>query len=138
MVPTPKLTPINPQALGAPRGFSHGMLAPAGGRLLCIAGQIGWDGEQRIVSENFAEQFGQALANVVAVVREAGGEAGDLARLTIYVTDHQEYLSDLARVGALYRERMGRHFPAMALVEVAALLEPGAKVEIEATAVLAS
>ncbi len=134
---TMKLTPINPQALGAPRGYSNGMLAPAGGRLLCIAGQVGWDSQQKIVSEIFAEQFDQALANVLAVVREAGGEAGDLARLTLYVTDHREYLREVARVGELYRERMGRHFPAMALVEVAALLEPGAKVEIEATAVLA-
>ena len=131
-----KLTPINPQALGAPRGYSNGMLAPAGGRLLCIAGQVAWDSQQNVVSEIFAEQFDQALANVVAVVREAGGEAGDLARLTIYVTDHREYLREVARVGEFYRERMGRHFPAMALVEVAALLEPGAKVEIEATAVL--
>ena len=130
------LIPINPQTLGAPRGYSNGMLAPAGGRLLCVAGQVGWDSQQRVVSEIFAEQFDQALANVLAVVREAGGEAGDLARLTIYVTDHREYLREVARVGELYRQRMGRHFPAMALIEVSALLEPGAKVEIEATAVL--
>jgi enamine deaminase RidA (YjgF/YER057c/UK114 family) len=132
------LTPINPQQLGAPRGFSHGMLAPAGGRLLAIAGQIAWDGEQRLVSDRFAEQFGRALANVVAVVTEAGGQPTDLARLTIYVTDRRLYLDQLPAVGAAYRAVMGRHFPAMALVEVAGLLEPGALVEIEATAVLAA
>ena len=134
------LTPINPAELGAPRGYSNGMLAPPGGRLLLVAGQIGWaveeDGEQRLVGEGFVEQFRQALANVLAVVREAGGGPGNVARLTIYVTDRREYATRLEEVGRAYRALMGRHFPAMALLEVAALLEPGAKVEIEATAVL--
>jgi enamine deaminase RidA (YjgF/YER057c/UK114 family) len=130
------LLPINPEALGRPRGYSNGMLAPAGGRLLFVAGQIAWDGEQRLVGPGFVEQLGQALANVAAVVREAGGGPEHIARLTLYVTDKQEYLADLAAVGEIYRRVMGRHFPAMALVEVKGLLEPGAKVEIEATAVL--
>ena len=130
------LEPINPAALGAPRGYSNGMLAPAGGRLLCVAGQVGWDGAQQIVSPEFTAQFAQALDNVLAVVRAAGGEPGHLARLTIYVTDRAEYLASAQAVGAAYRARMGHHFPAMSLVEVAALLERGAKVEIEATAVL--
>jgi enamine deaminase RidA (YjgF/YER057c/UK114 family) len=127
---------INPAELGAPRGYSNGMLAPAGARLLFVAGQVGWDERQEMVAGGFAEQFGQALANVVRVVREAGGEPGHLVRLTIYVTDHHEYLTGLQQIGATYRGIMDRHYPAMALVEVKALLEPGAKVEIEGTAAL--
>ncbi len=130
------LQPVNPESLGRPRGYSNGMLAPAGGRLLFVAGQIAWDSAQRLVGPGFVEQFAQALANVLAVVREAGGGAEHLARLTVYVTDRREYLADLPAVGAAYRGVLGRHFPAMALVEVQGLLEPGAKVEIEATAVL--
>jgi enamine deaminase RidA (YjgF/YER057c/UK114 family) len=130
------LLPVNPPGLARPRGYSHGVLAPAGGRLLFVAGQIAWDGEGRLATEDFHGQFGRALANVVAVVREAGGGPEHVARLTIYVADRREYLADLAEVGRVYRSVMGRHFPAMALVEVQALLEPGAKVEIEATAVL--
>ena len=126
---------INPTALGAPKGYSNGILM-RGGAILFVAGQIGWDENQRIVEGGFAPQFARALENVVAVVREAGGEPTHIGRLTIYVTHKQEYLDQLAEVGAAYRATMGRHFPAMALVEVSALLEPGAKVEIEATAVL--
>ena len=127
---------IHPEELGAPKGYSHGVLAPAGARLLFVAGQVGWTRDQRMVSESFVEQFGQALRNVVAVVTEAGGSVEDIGRLTIYVRDRHEYLADLARLGEIYREIMGRHFPAMTLVEVTALLEPGAKIEIEATAAL--
>jgi enamine deaminase RidA (YjgF/YER057c/UK114 family) len=129
------LLAVNPESLGAPKGYSNGILTPPG-RFLFVAGQIAWDAEHRIVSADFARQFERALANVVAVVREAGGEPTHLARLTIYVTDRDAYLADLGGVGKAYRAVMGRHFPAMALVEVKALLEPGAKVEIEGTAVL--
>lgn len=128
--------PINPPALGAPRGYSNGMLGPAGGRLLAIAGQIAWNAEQKIVSDDFAAQFEQALGNVVEVVRAAGGEPADVVQLTIYVVDRHEYLATLKEVGAAWRRLMGRHYPTMALVEVAALLEPGAKVEIQGLAVL--
>jgi enamine deaminase RidA (YjgF/YER057c/UK114 family) len=128
--------PINPAELGAPRGYSNGMLAAAGARLLFVAGQVGWNEDQRIVGDGFAVQFARALANVVTVVREACGQPQHLARLTIYVVDRQEYLASLAEIGAVYRGIMGRHYPAMALVEVSALLEPGAKVEIEGTAAL--
>ena len=128
--------PINPRSLGAPRGYSNGMLAPARGRLLFVAGQIAWNESQEIVDTAFGAQFEQALSNAVAVVRAAGGGPGDVGRLTIYVTDKAEYLDELAAVGAAYRSLMGKHFPAMALVEVKGLLEPGAKVEIEATAVI--
>lgn len=131
-----RLEMVNPASLGAPRGYSHGVLAPAGGRLLCVAGQVGWDGAGKLVAADFPGQFAQALRNVVAVVRAAGGEPEHLARLTLYVTDRREYLDDLHDVGVAYREVMGRHYPAMALVEVRALLEPGAKVEIEALAVV--
>ena len=126
--------PINPAELGAPRGYSNGMLAPPGARLLFVAGQVGWDREQQLVGESFAEQFGAALGNVIAVVRDAGGRPEHLVRLTIYVTDRRDYLAQLEEVGAAYRGLMGRHYPAMALVEVKALLETGAKVEIEGTA----
>lgn len=130
------LVPINPDEWGMPRGYSNGMLAPSGSRLLFVAGQVGWDEGQAVVSERFVEQFEQALRNVVTVVRAAGGEPDCVARLTIYVVDRREYLDELKAVGEAYRRVMGRHFPAMALLEVAALVEPGAKVEIEATAVL--
>jgi len=132
----PSLTAVNPEELGFPRGYSNGILAPAGGRLLFVAGQVGWDSEQKIVSESFSLQFERALRNVVAVVREAGGQPRHVASLTLYVVDHHEYLAELKAVGEAYRGIMGKQFPAMALVEVRALLEPGAKVEIQATAVL--
>ncbi len=132
------LLPINPPALGTPHGYSNGILAPPDGRLLFIAGQVAWDARQQLVSAHFPAQFRQALANVLAVVEAAGGTAQDLAQLTIYVTDRHEYLATLREIGQNYRELMGKHFPTMALVEVQALLEPGAKVEIQALAVLAA
>lgn len=127
---------INPEALGAPKGYSNGMLAAPGGRILFVAGQVGWNQEQRIVSERFADQFGQALANIVSVLQAAGGRPEHVGRMTIYVTSKDEYVAEAKEVGARYRSHFGKHFPAMTLVEVKALLEEGAKVEIEATAVL--
>jgi enamine deaminase RidA (YjgF/YER057c/UK114 family) len=129
------MTVINPEALVQPRGYSNGILAE-GGSLLFIAGQIGWDAEQRIVSDDFAEQFAQALENVLAVVRKAGGAPENVARLLIFVTDKKQYTSRLRDIGAAYRQLMGKHYPAMTLVEVKSLLEDLAKVEIEATAVI--
>lgn len=131
-----KLEMINPASLGAPRGYTNGVLAPAGGRLLFIAGQIAWDAQQKIVSADFVEQFDRALANVLAVVAEAGGRPEDLARLVVYVTDKREYRARLRDIGGRWRARLGRHFPAMALVEVKSLLEDDAKVEIEGIAVI--
>ena len=133
---SPVLERIDPEDLAPPRGYSHGRLAPAGSRVLFVAGQIGWDREARIVSEDLADQFRQALANVLAVVRDAGGEPEHVGRLTIYVADREEYRRTTSRIGRFYRELMGTHYPAMALVEVAALLEPGARIEIEATAAI--
>lgn len=130
------MQPINPESLGAPRGYSNGMLGPAGGRLLTIAGQIAWNGRQELVSDDFAIQFEQALSNVVAVVEAAGGQVQDLAELTLYVVDRFAYTAQLKEVGAAYRRLMGKHFPTMALVEVKGLLEPGAQVEIQGLAVL--
>lgn len=128
------MTIITSKELAPPRGYSHGVLAS--GRLLFIAGQIGWNAAGQVVSDDFVEQFDQALANVMSVVREAGGTAESIARLTIYVTNRAEYLAAQQSVGARYRVRMGKHYPAMTLVEVRALLEDRAKVEIEGTAVL--
>jgi enamine deaminase RidA (YjgF/YER057c/UK114 family) len=132
-----RLEPIDPESLGGRgRGYSNGILAPSGARLLFVAGQIGWDRERRLADGGFAPQFERALANVVEVVRAAGGAPEHLARLTIYVVDRSEYLAALPAVGAAWRRVVGTHFPAMALVEVRGLLEPGARVEIEATAAL--
>lgn len=126
---------VDPVQLAKAQGFSHGVLATPG-RLLFVAGQIGWDSNARLVSSEFGPQFEQALQNVVAVVTEAGGRPQHLTRLTIYVTDKRRYLAVLKDVGAGYRRQMGRHYPAMALIEVQDLLEEGALVEIEGTAVL--
>ena len=127
---------INPESLGAPRGYSNGVLTEAGGRLLFIAGQVAWDETQRIVGPDFADQFDRALANVIAVVTTAGGRPDQVARLVIYVTDKEEYCAQTRAIGERYRALMGRHFPSMVLVEVNSLLEADAKVEIEALAVL--
>lgn len=125
---------VNPDGLAAPRGYSHGMLR--GGRVLFVAGQIGWNAEGRMVSDRFVDQFDQALANIVTVVVAAGGTAEAVGRLAIYVVDKTEYLAAQREIGERYRARMGTHYPAMTLVEVKSLLEPGARVEIEATAVI--
>ena len=127
---------INPKSLGAPTGYANGVLAEPGGRLLFIAGQIGWNEHQRIVSADLVEQFDRALANVIIVVTEAGGKPEQIARLIIYVTDKNEYRARMKEIGERYRARMGKHFPAMVLVEVKSLLEDKAKIEIEGIAVL--
>jgi len=130
------VTFINPESLGAPRGYSNGVLTAPGGRLLFVAGQVGWDENQNIVGDGLVEQFDRALANVVAVVTEAGGKTDQIARLTIYVTNKLDYRTQLVEIGERYRAHMGKHFPAMALVEVKSLLEDDAKIEIEGIAVL--
>ena len=127
---------INPTSLGRPRGYANGVLAPPGGSLLFIAGQIAWDEGQQIVSADFVAQFERALANVLAVVNEAGGTPDGIARLVVYVTDKKEYCARQSEIGECWRKLLGRHFPAMALVEVKSLLEDDAKVEIEAIAVI--
>jgi len=127
---------INPEELGAPRGWNNGMLAPAGGRTLFIAGQTARDGSGRVAAADFVSQFDWALGNVLAVLRAAGGEPAHVGRFTIYVTDIASYRASLKPLGEVYRRRMGSHYPAMALVEVRSLVDPGAMVEIEGTAVV--
>jgi enamine deaminase RidA (YjgF/YER057c/UK114 family) len=129
---------FNPEALGPPSGWNNGMLAESGGRVLFVAGQTARDSAGEIVSEDFVTQFSTALDHVIAVVTLAGGQASDIGRMTIFVTDLAEYRASLRELGAAYRERMGRHFPAMALLEVSGLVDAGAKIEIEATAVLSA
>ena len=127
---------INPESLGAPRGYSNGVLTEAGGRLLFIAGQVAWNQQQQIVSDDLVKQFDRALVNLIAVVSEARGTPEQIARLIIYVTDKDEYKRRMKEIGERYRARMGKHFPAMVLVEVKSLLEDDAKIEIEGLAVL--
>lgn len=128
------LSPINPASLPRPIGFSHGV--KGSGEVLFVAGQIGWNREGRMVAGGLAAQFGQALDNVLEVVRAAGGEPRCVARLTLYVVDKREYREGREQIGEAYRERMGRYFPAMTLVEVKSLLEDDARIEIEAVALL--
>jgi enamine deaminase RidA (YjgF/YER057c/UK114 family) len=128
--------PIEPEGWPRAKGYADGMLAPAGSRILFVAGQIGWDGNRKLASGDFAAQFAQALRNVVAVVRAAGGAPSDIGRVTLYVTDKRQYVAAREAIGVAWREIVGRHFPAMAMVEVSGLLEPGALVEIEATAAI--
>ena len=133
-----QFTTINPESLGAPRGYANGLLVESGGRLLFIAGQIAWDQNQKIGSSDFVEQFDRALENVVTVGKSAGGDASNIARLVIYVTNKSEYRDQTKAVGERYRKHMGKHFPAMVLVEVKGLLDDAAKVEIEGIAVLSN
>ena len=126
---------LQPPEWARPKGFANG-IAVRGGTTVYIAGQIGWTGEQRFAEKSFAGQFRQALANIVAVLAQAGGRPEHLVRLTWYVIDKQEYMSALREVGAAYRELIGRHYPVMAVVQVSGLIEPEARLEIEATAVI--
>ncbi len=125
---------LQPPGWARPRGYANGIAAE--GRQVYVSGQIGWDAEQCFVSDDFAAQVRQALANVVAVLACAGARPEHLVRMTWYVTSRDEYNAALAEIGAAYRELIGRNYPAMSVVVVAGLLEPRAKVEIEATAVV--
>ena len=125
---------LHPKHWTPAKGFANGVAAT--GRQVFVAGQVGWNAEQRFESDDFIAQVEQALANIVAVLAEADARPEHLVRLTWYITDKREYLARLAEVGQVYRRTIGRHFPAMTLVQVAALLEDRAKVEIEATAVV--
>ncbi len=129
---TARVEPVLVPGWPAPRGYANGMIGA--GRTLCVAGQIGWDAQGVFHTDDLIGQFDQALANVVAVVTAAGAAITDLASMTIYVTDIEGYRARLKELGPVWRARLGKHFPAMALVAVAALVEPRAKVEIQATA----
>ena len=126
---------LQPPAWARPRGFSNG-IAVKGGTTVYIAGQVGYNGQGAWEEKGFAGQFRQALANILAVLAEAGGRPEHLVRLTWYVLDKQEYLGALKDVGAAYRELIGRHYPVMAVVQVSGLVEAEARLEIEATAVI--
>jgi enamine deaminase RidA (YjgF/YER057c/UK114 family) len=124
---------INPETLATPKGYNHGVIRS--GRILFVAGQIGWDRNEKLV-DGFAAQFDLALANVLEVVRAAGANPEDIGRFTIFVKDKSEYLKQRKEIGRMYRQRMGNHYPAMSLLVIKDLLEDGALVEIEATAVI--
>lgn len=125
---------LQPPNWPRPKGYSNGIAAD--GRLVFIAGQVGWDEQGRFPDSSFAGQVRQALKNIVAILAEAGGRPEHITRMTWYVTDKHEYLAASRALGELYREIVGRHYPAMTAVQVAGLVEEGAKVEIEATAVI--
>jgi enamine deaminase RidA (YjgF/YER057c/UK114 family) len=127
---------VNPEALATPRGWNHGLLTERSGRILFVAGQTAAEKSGEIVERDFVAQFARALDNVLAVVRAAGGSPPHIGRMTIYVTDIEAYRSEPKALGEVYRARMGRHYPAMALVAVTSLVDAGALIEIEATAVL--
>jgi len=126
---------LNPKSWAQPKGYANGIAAR--GTLIFVAGQIGWNGASAsFETDDFVGQAKQALVNIVAVLAEGGARPEHIVRLTWYVTDKQEYLSRLSEMGKAYRDVIGRHYPTMALVEVRALVEDRAKVEIEATAVV--
>ena len=126
---------LQPPAWAKPKGFANG-IAVRGGTTVYIAGQVGFSGQGEWREKAFAGQFRQALGNILDVLAEAGGRPEHIVRLTWYVLDKAEYLASLKEVGAAYRELMGRHYPAMAVVQVGALVEDAARLEIEATAVI--
>ena len=125
---------LNPEHWPAPKGYANGVMAE--GRTVYVAGQIGWDDNGEFQSDDFAEQVRQTLRNTRAVLAEAGAGPEHIVRMTWYITDKQEYLSSLKSVGLAYRDEIGKHYPAMAMVQVVALMEDRAKVEIETTAVI--
>jgi enamine deaminase RidA (YjgF/YER057c/UK114 family) len=125
---------LQPPGWARPKGYANGIAAR--GTLVFVGGQIGWNAAQQFESDDFVAQAAQALRNVVAVLAAAGGRPEHIARMTWYVLDKREYLASYRALGAAYREIIGRHYPAMSAVEVAALMEDRARVEIEATAVI--
>jgi enamine deaminase RidA (YjgF/YER057c/UK114 family) len=125
---------LHPREWKKPKGYANGIVAE--GRTVFLAGQVGWNSEQRFDSQDFVAQVRQALANIVTLVREGGGDVEHITRLTWFVVDKREYLSRLSELGQAYRAVMGKHFPVMTLVQVVALVEDEARVEIEATAVV--
>lgn len=129
---------LQPADWTEPRGYANGVMTEltVGSKLIFVGGQIGWNAQQQFETDDFAEQVGQALRNVVAVLREGGGGPEHITRMTWYVCDKKEYLAALREVGKHYREVIGRHFPPMTAVEVADLIEDRARVEIEVTAVV--
>ena len=125
---------LHPAGWKPAKGYANGVVAK--GRTVFLGGQIGWTGEQVFETEDFIGQVRQALANIVEILREAGGQPEHIVRMTWFITDKAEYLARLDELGQAYRAVLGKHFPSMSVVQVVALMEDAAKVEIEATAVL--
>jgi len=132
--PVSGLQPVNPAGWPQPKGYANGMTGR--GRLVFVAGQIGWTAEQTFATDDFLGQFEQALRNTVAVLAAADAKPEHIARMTWYIIDKGEYLARLPEIGRCWRQIIGRHFPAMALVQVVALVEDRAKIEIETTALV--
>jgi enamine deaminase RidA (YjgF/YER057c/UK114 family) len=124
-----------PEGWAPPIGYANGIAVPAG-RIVFVAGQVGWNAQQRFESEELAPQFDQALANILAVLAVAGGTAADICRMTAYCCDRQAYLGARKELGSIWRRRMGSHYPAMSMIFVSDLLDHPAKIELEATAVV--
>ncbi len=126
---------LHPKGWQPPIGYANGIAAPAG-RIVFVAGQVGWDAEQRFHSEELAPQFEQALKNVLAVLAEAGGGPQHICRITAYCCDKPAYLAARAQLGKIWRALMGKHYPAMSMIFVSDLLDSPGKIELEATAVV--
>lgn len=133
--PKQLVTIVSPDGFPRARGYSNGIVAD--GRTLHVAGQVGWESDGTFATDDMARQFGRALDHVLAVVAAAGGAPEQIVSMTVYVTDLDAYVAAREELGPIWRQRLGRHYPAMALVEVTRLLEPRARVEIQAVAVLA-
>jgi enamine deaminase RidA (YjgF/YER057c/UK114 family) len=125
---------VQPGHFPPPKGYANGIVAQ--GRMLFVAGQVGWDASETIVSDDIGDQFIQAVDNVLEVVRAAGGRPGDVVQMTVFVTDVDAYVDSRSRLREAWRKRFGDHYPAMALIGIARLFESGAKVEIQAVAAL--
>jgi enamine deaminase RidA (YjgF/YER057c/UK114 family) len=126
---------LHPPTWSPPVGYANGVSAPEG-RLVFIAGQVGWDAEQKFHSDQLVPQFEQALKNILAILEQAGGVPSDVCRLTAYCIDRPAYLASRAELGRIWKRLMGAHYPAMSMIFVADLLDHPAKIELEATAVV--
>ncbi len=124
---------LNPPGWPRPRGYANGIIAD--GRMIFLAGQVGWTSDGEFETDDFAGQVDQALRNIIQLLQEAGSTPDKIVRMTCFITDKQEYQDRLQDIGRAYRKHIGRHFPVMSVVEVSALMEDAAKVEIEVTAV---
>jgi enamine deaminase RidA (YjgF/YER057c/UK114 family) len=133
-MPMSELRAVNPPGWVRPKGYSNAIVAH--GTQVFVAGQVGWDGQERFASDDFIEQLRQALKNTVDILAAAGAEPGHIARMVWYVLDKREYMARAAEAGAVWREIVGRHYPAITLVEVTALVADCARLEIESTAVI--
>jgi len=129
---------LKPESWKSPIGYSNGIKVPLSGYAVFIAGQVGWNADQIFESEQLLPQFEQALINVLTILAEAGGKPQDICRITAFCSDKPEYLRVRGELGAIWREHMGKHFPAMSMIFVSDLLDHPGKIELEATAVIAA